>query len=141
MITKTQAEIMEELAEHPGGITFNKLVEKMKRKASRMTIFKEVKNLLSKGYIKIERDPNHKQRRSIHLREDFHKFLLDFKELERKILQDPFHNLTGFLTSYIERIQGLREGWMKELARHRLRRHMDEVLTKLEEAVCRQRSY
>lgn len=132
---------MNEIAEHAEGITFNRLVERMRRRVSRMTVFRELKNLLSKGYIEIERDPRHKQRKPLRLREDLRKFMVDLKFLERETLGDSLQNLTGFLTSYIKKIHELKEEWMKDLARYRLRRRMDEILRKMEETICQQRSY
>ncbi len=64
-LTPIQGRIIDEVASHPGGTSFNKLAGRLKGKLSRVVLSREVKNLSRKGILKIARDPNHRQRKII----------------------------------------------------------------------------
>ncbi|MEM3659960.1 MAG: helix-turn-helix domain-containing protein [Thermoproteota archaeon] len=64
-LTHIQGRIIDEVASHPDGTSFNRLADRLKGKLSRVVLSREVRNLSRKGVLKIARDPNHRQRKII----------------------------------------------------------------------------
>lgn len=64
-LTHIQGRIIDEVASHPGGTSFNRLADRLKGKLSRVVLSREVRTLSRKGVLKIARDPNHRQRKII----------------------------------------------------------------------------
>ena len=133
MLALAQAEIIDEISNHLDGISFNQLVKKMRLEVSRVTLLKELKTLAAKGYVKVENDPKHKQRKLFRLCEELHRVIEDLKSIEQKVLDNPIHHLSDFLLFYYEKIRDLKDEWTKDFVRYRLRRDLDKALQKMEE--------
>ena len=62
--------ILDSIALHKSGISFNKLAEELKGHVSRAVLSKDLKELCNMGYIKSTRDESHRQRIIFRLNED-----------------------------------------------------------------------
>lgn len=133
MLAPFQAEIIDEISNHLDGISFNQLVKRMKLRVSRVTLLRELKILISKGYVKVEKDPKHKQRKLFHLGEELHTVIEDLRSLERKLLDDPIQHVSDFLSFYIEKIRDLKDEWTRDFVRYRLRCGLEKAIQKMEE--------
>ncbi|MDH7509268.1 MAG: helix-turn-helix domain-containing protein [Methanomassiliicoccales archaeon] len=135
MLALVQVEIIDEISNNLDGISFNQLVRRMKLKVSRVTLLKELRLLTAKGYVKVENDPRHKQRKLFRLGEELHSVIGELRSIEQKMLDNPIHHLSDFLSFYVEKIRELKDDWMKDFVRHRLRHGLERALRKMEEVV------
>lgn len=123
-----QMEIVSEISNHEGGISINRLVQKMQYKVSRVTLLKELRRLIENGYVLVKSDPSHKQRKLLQLGEEVRRVAEEIKALELDILGDPLQNLSQAIRAYIEKLQKIRDGWIKEFARMRMRHNLNKML-------------
>ncbi|MEM2944375.1 MAG: hypothetical protein QW083_02785 [Methanomassiliicoccales archaeon] len=128
-----QMEIVSEISNHEGGISINRLVQKMQYKVSRVTLLKELRRLIENGYVLVKSDPSHKQRKLLQLGEEVRRVAEEIKALELDILGDPLQNLSQAIRAYIEKLQKIRDGWIKEFARMRMRHNLNKMLEIVEE--------
>lgn len=57
--------IIDEVASHLEGASFNELTERLRGKLSRAVLSREVRNLSKKGFLRVIRDPRHRWRKII----------------------------------------------------------------------------
>jgi hypothetical protein len=130
--SRVHADIIEEIYHSTDGISFNRLAMQLKGKVSRVKLLKELRVLLGKGIVRIERDVRHKQKKLFVLDPSIKNVIEEVRIHEERALRDPFNHLPSLLSTYAEKMKRLKEEGLRSYLRHRLLAHISYVLADLE---------
>lgn len=125
------AEILDRIAFHKSGISFNKLADELKGHISRAVLSRSIKELSSMGYIEPKRDASHRQRIIFRLNEDL--TLLVNKTRPKS----PAGRLTRrracrivlkYISVYDELAGRVRSSFLREYLKHRITMNFSNLL-------------
>ncbi|MDD1773154.1 MAG: hypothetical protein LUQ14_00840 [Methanomassiliicoccales archaeon] len=127
-----QGEIIDEISNHPEGVSFNRLAKMLHGRVSRVRLLNEVNSLQSEGLILVESDPNHKQKKVIKLGRGLGNVVDKIRTVEDKTFGNPLGDFSNLISTYVSSIISAREDWYKEFMRHRLQMYVRRMLMSLE---------
>lgn len=132
MLTRYHVQILDELAEHKAGISFNKLAEALRGRASRAVVSRELRKLVARGIVTAERDPRHSQRRIFKLRGDLMSTLAALEAEASKLAEgglEPTLKLVRALVKwYAEVAKAFKDEALRAYLRHRALLWFDRAL-------------
>jgi len=132
--TPIQGSIIDEVASHPGGTSFNRLADRLRGKLSRVVLSKEVKNLSRKGVLKVVRDPNHRQRKIIMVES----IVANFLENLGRIREDRLEGRIGrreaarlalkYILAYRRLVEEEAPQLIKDYVKYKVLQHFEKIL-------------
>lgn len=130
--TPSLGAIMDEVVSCPEGTSFNKLAERLRGRLSRAVLSREVRNLSKKGFLKIVRDPRHKQRKIIVAESLVFKILNKIKENHWTADKITVRNATRMVYKIISTYRSLVEEdlppFLKSYLKYRAIKHFERIL-------------
>jgi DNA-binding MarR family transcriptional regulator len=129
--THVHGRIIDEVANHPGGTSFNRLAERLRGKLSRVVLSREVRNLSRKGVLKISRDPNHRQRKIIMVESIVMNVLERIHEdrLERRISRREAARIAlKYITTYRRLVEEETPQLIKDYVKYKVMQRFERIL-------------
>ncbi|MBO3833168.1 MAG: hypothetical protein FGF51_07305 [Candidatus Brockarchaeota archaeon] len=130
-LTHIQGRIIDEVASHPGGTSFNKLANRLKGKLSRVVLSREVRNLSRKGVLKITRDPKHRQRKIIMVESIVIKVLEKMSEerLEERLSGRKAARIAlKYISIYRRLVEEEASQFIKDYAKYKVLQRFEKIL-------------
>jgi len=129
--TPLRGRIIDVIAGHPEGTSFNKLADKLRGDLSRIVLSKEIKKMSAQGILRISKDPNHKQRKIITVEDDIVNVLnrIRKKGHDGKIgIRAAFRITLKYIAEYRRLIRNISNPFLREYVKYRVLKHLEEVL-------------
>ncbi|MEM2276550.1 MAG: hypothetical protein QXU43_05635 [Thermoproteota archaeon] len=126
-----RGKIIDAIADCPEGTSFNKLADKLKGDLSRIMLSKEIKNMCVKGFLKVSRDPNHKQKKIIAVEDDIINVLkrIGRENHDGKIgMRTAFKITLKYLIEYRKLTKSISSPFIREYMKYRILKHLERVL-------------
>jgi DNA-binding MarR family transcriptional regulator len=134
----TQGRIIDEVASHPGGTSFNRLADKLKGKLSRVVLSREIKNLSRKGVLKIIRDPNHRQRKIIMVESIVINFLENLERIREDRLggrigrREAAHIALKYILTYRRLVEEEAPPLIKDYVKYKVLQRFEKILEEVD---------
>ncbi|MCX8183767.1 MAG: MarR family transcriptional regulator [Crenarchaeota archaeon] len=129
--THIQGRIIDEVARHPTGTSFNRLADRLKGKLSRVVLSREVRNLSRKGVLKIARDPNHRQRKIIMVESVIINVLEKMREdrLGRRLSRRKAARITlKYISTYRRLVEEEASQLIKDYVKYKVLQRFEKIL-------------
>lgn len=129
--TPLRGKIIDAIADCPEGTSFNKLADKLKGDLSRMMLSREIKNMCAKGFLKISKDPNHKQKKIIVVEDDIINVLrrIGREKHDGKIgMRTAFKITLKYFIEYRKITKSISNPFIREYVKYRVLKHLEKVL-------------
>jgi len=129
--TPLRGKIIDAIADYPDGVSFNKLADKLKGDLSRIVLSKEIRNMHVQGFLKVLRDPGHRQRKIIALEKNLVEILSRIKnrDHEGKIgIRTALETTLKYIIEYRRIARNISNPFLKEYAKYRVLKHVEKVL-------------
>ncbi len=133
-LTHIQGKIIDEVASHPGGTSFNRLADRLKGKLSRVVLSREVRNLSRKGVLKIARDPSHRQRKIIMVESVAINVLEKMREdrLEGRLSRRKAAHITlKYISTYRRLVEEEASQLVKDYVKYKVMQCLEKILEKV----------
>lgn len=123
--------ILDSIALHKSGISFNKLAEELKGHVSRSVLSKDLKELCNMGYVESNHDEGHRQRIIFRLNEDL-TFLIEktkLRLLDRKLSKRMVSRLiTKYIYLYDDLVKHNKSQFFQDYLKHRITTNFLDLL-------------
>lgn len=129
--TPLRGKIIDTVASHPEGASFNKLADKLRGELSRIVLSREIKNMSLKGFLKVSRDPKHKQRKLITVGNPIISILsrIGERKWDDKIsMGEAFEITLKYIIEYRRLIKDISNPFLRDYVKYRILNHLEKVL-------------
>lgn len=123
MLSWRHIQILDEIAKHKSGISFNRLAEALRGRVSRAVVSRELRGLVARGLVTAESDPEHSQRLIFKLRRDLQSELAELEgeasRLAKGELEPTLKLVKALVRWYARAARSFREEAVRAYFRHR----------------------
>ncbi|MEM2247866.1 MAG: hypothetical protein QXM51_07100 [Thermoproteota archaeon] len=129
--TPLRGKIIDAIADCPEGTSFNKLADKLKGDLSRTFLSKEIKSMCAKGFLKVSRDPNHKQKKIIAVEDDIMNVLKQIggERNDGKIgMRTAFKITLKYFIKYRKLTKSISNPFIREYVKYKVLKHLEKIL-------------
>ncbi|MBO3800070.1 MAG: hypothetical protein FGF52_03315 [Candidatus Brockarchaeota archaeon] len=134
--TPLRGKIIDMIASRPEGASFNKLADKLRGELSRIVLSREIKNMSLKGFLKISRDPKHKQRKIITVGNPIAGILnrIGERNWDGKIsMKEAFEIILRYIIEYRRLVKNVSNPFLRDYIKYRILNHLEKVLESVAE--------
>ncbi len=134
--TPLRGKIIDVIASHPDGASFNKLADRLRGELSRIVLSREIKNMSVKGFLKVSRDPKHKQRKIITVGNSIISILnrMGERNWDGKIsVKEAFEITLRYIIEYRRLTKDISNPFLREYVKYRTLNRLEKVLESVAE--------